>query len=613
MRRTAIDLQKKFDEAVVKFITHTSVPLQVVEEKSFEELLDLLGLKQKKLELMSRRTLGRRLDEASAKYRIYLTDLLSKPAWVSTTADIWSGGKRSFLGMTVHWIDGQYNRRSAPLVCKRFRGTHSFERIADLVSEIHESYNLPPSKISATVTDNGSNFIKAFTEFGILAVNVGRDRDEVGENAEDGDVSMDTTDESMASGGEREVERDREHLEVRHDNIEDEESEEYASSGGTTDNIESYASDDDSSGSRHTETNSWVGLEESTLVRLPSHARCASHTLSLCATTDVKRVLENHRALADRHDMIITKCNSLWNASRTPKWAEVIQAITGRALPRPVVTRWNSLFDSLTALLEQRPKIPTLMARLDLPNPFTDEDFSYIKEYLECLKPIAIGLDKLQAEKLAFYGVLLPTLHVVRKQLFTVSRTHLRFCGPVVEGLLQSMETRFEKIFNCRTIEGEKSAIAAISMPTFKKAWFACIAPEDREFILDSFRKLMRDRQEGQTIPEHQPMTRDNHYDYYDFGDEHTTASSPASQRRDAAQEIMQQYLDDADTALVMLEKYPTIASIFREFNTQPPSSAEVERLFSYATMTNAPNANRLSDTRFEQRVILRRAQSVFD
>ena len=36
------------------------------------------------------------------------------------------------------------------------------------------------------------------------------------------------------------------------------------------------------------------------------------------------------------------------------------------------------------------------------------------------------------------------------------------------------------------------------------------------------------------------------------------------------------------------------------------PSSAAVERLFSYATMTNLPKSNKLSDDMFEERVILK-------
>lgn len=45
---------------------------------------------------------------------------------------------------------------------------------------------------------------------------------------------------------------------------------------------------------------------------------------------------------------------------------------------------------------------------------------------------------------------------------------------------------------------------------------------------------------------------------------------------------------------------------VFIKFNTPLPSSAPVERLFSFATMTNKPNAHKLADELFEKRVVLK-------
>ena len=46
-------------------------------------------------------------------------------------------------------------------------GTHSYDRIAELLSQIHIQYNLQHSNLLATITDNASNFPKAFKIFGI--------------------------------------------------------------------------------------------------------------------------------------------------------------------------------------------------------------------------------------------------------------------------------------------------------------------------------------------------------------------------------------------------------------------------------------------------------------
>ena len=42
------------------------------------------------------------------------------------------------------------------------------------------------------------------------------------------------------------------------------------------------------------------------------------------------------------------------------------------------------------------------------------------------------------------------------------------------------------------------------------------------------------------------------------------------------------------------------------KYNTPLPSSALVERLFTFATITNSPKANRLTNKMFEQKIVLK-------
>lgn len=70
--------------------------------------------------------------------------------------------------MAFPQIDGEtLDRKSAAISCKRFAGTHSFDAIANILSSIHLSFGLTPATITATVTDNASNFEKAFRLLGL--------------------------------------------------------------------------------------------------------------------------------------------------------------------------------------------------------------------------------------------------------------------------------------------------------------------------------------------------------------------------------------------------------------------------------------------------------------
>lgn len=74
-------------------------------------------------------------------------------------------------GGLVHWGHGslagpgKFKRCSVALACKRLRGSHTFNLLANALNDIHAEYDIR-GKIVRTTTDNGSNFIKAFKVFG---------------------------------------------------------------------------------------------------------------------------------------------------------------------------------------------------------------------------------------------------------------------------------------------------------------------------------------------------------------------------------------------------------------------------------------------------------------
>jgi len=53
---------------------------------------------------------------------------------VSTTVDVWTAYHRSFLGMTVHWIDSDTLKRcKAAIACARMMGRHTYDILASNV------------------------------------------------------------------------------------------------------------------------------------------------------------------------------------------------------------------------------------------------------------------------------------------------------------------------------------------------------------------------------------------------------------------------------------------------------------------------------------------------
>ena len=91
------------------------------------------------------------------------------------------------------------------------------------------------------------------------------------------------------------------------------------------------------------------------------------------------------------------------------------------------------------------------------------------------MQPVAVALDKMQGEKTAYFGHILPTLHMLVTKLKTMQHKILVYCEPLVVVLLEGLERRFQKELSFSGSTSDK-IVAAISHPFFKLRWL----PEDK-------------------------------------------------------------------------------------------------------------------------------------
>ena len=139
------------------------LPFSEIEKEGFQELVGgLIG----PLVLKSRRSMARLLSKKYDKNKQILIAELENVEHVSTTADCWISHRRSFLGMTAHWHGEGKNskdiiRRSACLGVRRVYGSHTNDVLARAMADMHAEFKIT-SKVNCTITDNGSNFFKAF-------------------------------------------------------------------------------------------------------------------------------------------------------------------------------------------------------------------------------------------------------------------------------------------------------------------------------------------------------------------------------------------------------------------------------------------------------------------
>lgn len=152
----------ELDKLVASFIVEEMLPVNTVESPSFRNILSKIQTTGERQPWSDRKTFTRYLDQCYATMESNLKRNFESLDYVSTSADIWTSHNKSFLGMTAHWINPtNFQREKAAIACKRIKGRHTYDVIASEIEFIHSSFGLS-HKVTATVTDNGSNFIKAF-------------------------------------------------------------------------------------------------------------------------------------------------------------------------------------------------------------------------------------------------------------------------------------------------------------------------------------------------------------------------------------------------------------------------------------------------------------------
>lgn len=200
---------------------------------------------------------------------------------------------------------------------------------------------------------------------------------------------------------------------------------------------------------------------------LSTQVRCGSHTFSLIGVKDAANA-HNDSKYFNHHSSAFKKLNRLWKCLKQPKAAEKIMKILGFMIHRPVVTRWNALYDCLVKILRiDMLKLNELLRALEIPE-FTAIDIQFLHEYIAVMKPIAKAIDCLQAE--CHFGCLLPAVHKTVRDLNELNGK-LKFSQPLLSAVLRGVEERFGFCFDFNDEKCIPALIATCTHPYFKMRW----------------------------------------------------------------------------------------------------------------------------------------------
>ena len=144
------------------FVGSTNVPNSIVENLEFKDLLHTMD---NRFVVPGRSVVGKELDKVLIELKAKIGSFLLEANKMSICVDIRSkkGMTSSYLGITAHFYSHKDRRlHTVTLAMRRMPSPHTGDNIRDLVDQVLDEWQIPLSKVSATLTDNGSNMLAAF-------------------------------------------------------------------------------------------------------------------------------------------------------------------------------------------------------------------------------------------------------------------------------------------------------------------------------------------------------------------------------------------------------------------------------------------------------------------
>lgn len=328
---------------------------------------------------------------------------------------------------------------------------------------IHDEFQLT-SKLTATVTDSGSNFVKAFRLFG---KEIATSRTTFEEANEAHEISSSSSNSSYSGDVEE--------------------------SFNETENLND--SDDEDDIVFFPITKILNSNSDASAYSLPPHRRCVCHSLNLLATADISKITD--RGFLNIFESVDSKLRSIWNKqSRSSKSSDTIKKELGKLFVTPNDTRWNSYFCAMKRvkyfILKKPLKLTDIFKHFNIA-PLRPVEEAFIMEYVKVMAPVAAALDILQGDKNISIGYLLPTLTVLQTQLEKLKRdSGIKHCKALINALCNGLTKRFSHMFLDRELR-----LAAMLHPRFKLFWIQ----EDKDDAIEMLKEEFQDECERSGPP----------------------------------------------------------------------------------------------------------------
>lgn len=243
-------------------------------------------------------------------------------------------------------MDDSLIRKSYVISCKYFPAPHNYNTITEAIQLIYSKYGIDPLSVTATVTDNGSNFVKAFNVYGSNNLEFAKFLEANEEEIEP--IPFEEEDRTSIFDILNTMHNETD-CPNSDDDFECEALIELLHSNNRENPVESEISHQNGSEELLDFFQSHVAnahLDADAVLGLSNHLRCNAHKLNLVGSCDSLRALRN-KQFSKLYVAVFEKLNILWNCSGQQAASEIIIKYLGSNFKKPSNTRWNDTYEKV--------------------------------------------------------------------------------------------------------------------------------------------------------------------------------------------------------------------------------------------------------------------------
>ncbi|KAK9736087.1 Zinc finger, C2H2 type [Popillia japonica] len=323
----------------------------------------------------------------------------------------------------------------------------------------------------------------------------------------------------------------------------------------------------------------------------------AGQIMYVVALTDIEEAFLSDDSIWNKRAQAITKCEALLE-----KVNLLNSCVFNHALPGSEIKKWIWDYNSIRQIIPVKDKVNNMCAKLKL-DPFSEAELQFIEEYCAVMTPLVQTFDIFQNENNFYYGIVLPSIVSLKNKWEKMASCGFQKEGEFLRKLcLTSLNERFP---NTLDLADDHQILAAVSYPRFKLRWYNAIPNNEitEDVIKQKLRAACQEFIGSNDFTDNDMAATRSDDDYFDFTRLVRNLSVVMTSRTMIWQQLdlmmitlilpnpkrVSRRKHDKRTDLNMLDNYQHVKEVFLKYNTALPSSASVDRLFSLASIVNAP------------------------